>query len=355
VSLELPAVDRRLGYKIFPLMVVLLAVGLLCFVCWSIITPVFLAAVIAGTLHPLTVRVTRKFKGRKTAAAIAVTIAAMLAVVGPLAGFVTLAVSQGAKLGAALETANSNGRIGQAVDRLPASVQAPARDLLANVPTAAQVLRSGGSSLSGVLSVTGKLMLDTALGLIALFFLLLEGPGLIRWLEGILPVPAGQFRSLLGEFRRVSRSVLVAEGATAAIQALAGLLGLLIAGVPSPVFFTLATFFLALVPAIGAASCFVALGGVYLLDGHTGTGIFLLVWGVLIVGLVDNIVKPLFIKDGAAMHGAVVFFSLIGGLAAFGAAGLVAGPLVVAFFVAVMKVTAAPVIVPAAVTELKAG
>ena len=132
----------------------------------------------------------------------------------------------------------------------------------------------------------------------------------------------------------------MAEGATAGVQALTGLIGLLIGGVPNPIFFTLATFFLALVPAIGAASCFVALGAVYLLDGHTGTGIFLLVWGLLIVGLVDNVVKPLFIKDGAAMHGAVVFFSLIGGLAAFGAPGLVAGPLVVAFFIAVMKVNA---------------
>ena len=174
--------------------------------------------------------------------------------------------------------------------------------------------------------MTGTLLLHVVLGLIALFFLLLEGPAFVGWIESILPVPPGQFRNLLGEFRRVSRSVLVAEGATAGVQALTGLVGLLIGGVPNPIFFTLATFFLALVPAIGAASCFVALGAVYLLDGHTGTGIFLLVWGLLIVGLVDNVVKPLFIKDGAAMHGAVVFFSLIGGLAAFGAPGLVAGP-----------------------------
>lgn len=136
--------------------------------------------------------------------------------------------------------------------------------------------------------------------------------------------------------------MLVAEGATAGVQAGAGLIGLLIAGVPNPIFFTLATFFLALVPAIGAASCFVLLGAVSLLDGHTGVGVFLPLWGVVVVGLVDNIVKPLFIKDGAAMHGAVVFFSLIGALAAFGAPGLVAGPLVVAFFIAVVRVATAP-------------
>ena len=336
--------DRRVGSKIFPVAVVATALILMGYVCWSILTPLFLAAVVAGTLHPLTARVTRRLKGRKTPAALLVTLAAMLVVAGPLTGFITLAVGQASRVGAELEEANESGRIAAAIERLPGSVQGQARALMANVPTAAELLRKAGSSVSGLVSGTSKLMLDTLLGLIALFFLLIEGPALISWLEGILPVPAGQFRSLLQEFRRVSRSVLMAEGATAAIQALVGLVGLLIAGVPNPVFFTLATFFLALVPAIGAASCFVALGLVSLLDGHTGTGVFLLIWGVLIVGLVDNVVKPVFIKDGAAMHGAVVFFSLIGGIAAFGAPGLIAGPLVVAFFIAVMKVSAAPAV-----------
>ena len=336
---------RRLGVKIFPLLVVAVAIVLLGIVAWPIMTPLFLGAVLAGTLHPLTMRVTRHLKGRKTPAAILVTLAALIAVAGPLTGFITLAIGQAARVGVELEEANSSGRIAAAIDRLPTQAQAPARDLMGSVPSAAGLLRTGGSSITGLLSGTGKLMLDTALGLIALFFLLLEGPTLISWLERILPVQSGQFRSLLGEFRRVSRSVLVAEGATAAIQAVVGLVGLLIAGVPNPMFFTLATFFLALVPAIGAASCFIGLGAIYLLDGRSGVGIFLLIWGVLIVGLVDNIVKPMFIKDGAAMHGAVVFFSLIGGLAAFGAPGLIAGPLVVAFFIAVMKVTAAPAVI----------
>lgn len=338
-------VERRqpVGLRIFPVMLVLLALGLLGFVCWSIATPLFLAAVLAGTLHPLTARVTRTFKGRKTPAAMAVTLAAMLVVVGPLAGFITLAIGQAARVGAAIEEANAEGRIAAAVERLPTAAQAPARDLMANVPSATELLRRGGSTtVFGLVRVTGGLLLDAALGLIALFFLLLEGPALILWIEGIVPVRPGQFRALLGEFRRVSRSVLVAEGATAGVQALTGLVGLLIAGVPNPIFFTLATFFLALVPAIGAASCFVVLGAVSFLDGHSGVGVFLLIWGVLVVGLVDNVVKPLFIKDGAAMHGAVVFFSLIGGLAAFGAPGLVAGPLVIAFFIAVMKVSSAP-------------
>jgi predicted PurR-regulated permease PerM len=55
------------------------------------------------------------------------------------------------------------------------------------------------------------------------------------------------------------------------------------------------------------------------------------------VGLIDNVIKPLFIKGGIELHGAVVFFSLIGGLAAFGGVGLLAGPLTVAFFLAAIR------------------
>jgi predicted PurR-regulated permease PerM len=65
--------------------------------------------------------------------------------------------------------------------------------------------------------------------------------------------------------------------------------------------------------------------------------IVLAAWGLIVVGLVDNLVKPLLIRRGLEIHGGVVFFSLIGGLAAFGAVGLLIGPLTVAFFLALLR------------------
>ena len=64
----------------------------------------------------------------------------------------------------------------------------------------------------------------------------------------------------------------------------------------------------------------------------------LAVWGLAVVGLVDNLVKPLLIRRGLEIHGAIVFFSLIGGLVTFGAIGLLVGPLLVAFFLAVLRI-----------------
>ena len=66
--------------------------------------------------------------------------------------------------------------------------------------------------------------------------------------------------------------------------------------------------------------------------------LFLALWGLLVVGMVDNVVKPLLVKRGMNMHGGLVFFSLLGGLSAFGTVGLIAGPLVVSFFLALVRI-----------------
>jgi len=85
-----------------------------------------------------------------------------------------------------------------------------------------------------------------------------------------------------------------------------------------------------------------AIGGVaallLLVTLHTAMAIFLAVWGLVVVGLVDNVIKPLLIKRGMAIHGGVVFFSLLGGLAAFGAIGLVVGPLAVSMFLSLLTI-----------------
>ena len=109
---------------------------------------------------------------------------------------------------------------------------------------------------------------------------------------------------------------------TSAVQAVAGLVGYLIARVPHPIFFTTATFLVAFIPAIGAASVCIVAALLLFATGHPYMATFLVVWGVGVVGLVDNLVKPFLIKRGMEMPGAVVFFSLIGGLATFGALGL---------------------------------
>jgi predicted PurR-regulated permease PerM len=168
--------------------------------------------------------------------------------------------------------------------------------------------------------------------LIAFYFLLVQGDELVGWLDKVSPLQPGQTRELLTEFKKVSYAVIVSTVLTAAIQAAAALIGYLISRVPHPIFFAGVTFFVAFIPAIGAASVCLVAAVILYATGHLGAAIFLAVWGLVVVGLVDNLVKPLLIKTGMDLGGAVVFFALVGGIGAFGAVGLLLGPLVVASF-----------------------
>jgi len=125
---------------------------------------------------------------------------------------------------------------------------------------------------------------------------------------------------------------------TAGAQSAVALVGYLIAHAPGAYFLTLVTFCFALVPIVGAGAFSFAVAVYLYLLGHLYPSIFLAVWSVFVVGVVDNIVKPMVIKGGMEMHGAIVFFALIGGFAAFGLVGLVLGPLSVTLLLAVLRI-----------------
>src|SRR6266508_1040730 len=191
--------------------------------------------------------------------------------------------------------------------------------------------------LAAVLAATGTALFQTTMMLIALFFFLIDGPRLVAWIEERVPLGPGQFRILVNDFRQTSVSVLLASIGTAAIQAATALVGYVIAGAPKLAFLALATFVLALIPAVGGTVMVVSVGLLLLATGHPVAGIFLVVWGAAVVSISDNVARPYLLKGGMELHGGLVFFALLGGLAVFGGVGLVVGPLVLTFLVAVLN------------------
>jgi predicted PurR-regulated permease PerM len=197
---------------------------------------------------------------------------------------------------------------------------------------------TAAQTVGGMVAATGSLVFQTVMMLIALYFLLVDGKRLVTWLESVSPLKRGQTTELLMEFRSVTRSVLVSTLATAGVQAVAALVGYLVTRVPVPIFFAAITFFFALIPAVGAATVCVAAALVLLATGHPVAAIILAAWGIIVVGLSDNVIKPILAKRGMHMHGALIFFALLGGLSVFGPIGLLLGPLCVAFFLAVLRI-----------------
>lgn len=341
--------SRRVFTGLIVLSIVLLALVVLPFA-----EAFFLAAVLAGTLYGLHTRLSRRLRGRANVSAGLLVFAVIIALLLPLSGltaFVITEVVDGVKY--VTQTVRLEGVEGL-VESLPGplrwlvekamslfAAQEAQLDKIIERRLQQQVGTTGGAAakaVTGAVATTGSILFQTAMMLIAFFFFLTDGEKLVHWLESISPLKPGQTTEILREFRSVNVAVIVSTVATAGVQTAAALAGYLIAGVPVPLFFASITFFLALIPAVGAASVCIAAALLMLLQGEPKWAIFLAIWAVLVVGLVDNIVKPLLVKRGMQLHGGIVFFALLGGLAAFGTVGLLMGPLIVAFFLALVRI-----------------
>jgi predicted PurR-regulated permease PerM len=341
--------EKHSAYHFYVALVVV-AVALFSFVTWPFIEALFLAAVLAGALFPWQQRVAARLRGRKKLSAALLSTGTALVVLGPIAAISVVLVQQSVETGRFIASAvQEGGGVVGLVDKLPAPVNGYARDLLDMAPIEPKELddairakvsaqqEKAGEYVQGVLGATLTFLVQTALLVIALYFLLIDGPRLVAWCEDASPLREGQTSELLLEFKSVSVSVIVSSLATGVIQTVVAVMGYLIAGVPKPWLFAVVTFFMSFVPAIGAGGTSFVATLTLLAMGKLGMAIFLGVWGTVAVSLSDNLAKPLLAKDGAHMHGAVLFFAMVGGMAAFGAIGLIVGPLIVSFLLTLVR------------------
>jgi predicted PurR-regulated permease PerM len=168
---------------------------------------------------------------------------------------------------------------------------------------------------------------------IAIYYFLIEGPVMLKWLGHLSPLPASYEKQIFQKFKDVSESAFYGSFLTAAVQGVLGGIGFAICGLPA-FFWGVVMAFFSLIPMVGTAIIWVP-AAIYLLFAasvkwHLAKGIFLLAWGVGVVGMSDNVLRPIFMKDRMALHPALIFFSILGGISAFGLLGIVLGPLAIA-------------------------
>jgi predicted PurR-regulated permease PerM len=362
--------DRR-----FLLALVLIATALVGFLLFPFAGSFFAAAVMASALIGLQDRTARRLGGRQYWASALLTLAVVASVVIPLGVLGVFLVNEGDKAVAWFNRTVREKGIDGVVEPLPDPLEGPAKHLLVSLPDGivnGGVLRDiddvksdltappppakfpepeqdgaaakGASGLGGAASATlaafgriGSSLARVGIFILALFFLLAEGKRLVDYLAAIVPMEKARTLALLSSFRRVSIGVLLSVAVTAAAQTLTATIAFVIARVPALPLVIFATFVCALIPVVGGASVTVAAGVLVWLSGRPGMGIFLIVWGLVAVSTIDNVVKPIVAKRDVKMRGSVVLLAMLAGVAAFGPLGLIAGPMIVAFFDAVMR------------------
>lgn len=187
------------------------------------------------------------------------------------------------------------------------------------------LLNQGGHFFENLTS----LLMRSFLMLFALFFIIRDQEAIFKTILHLIPLPSSQERKIIERITAVARSALLGTFVTAIAQGIAGGLAFHIAGLPG-LFWGAVMTFASLVPIVGTALIWLPAAIYLFLSGHWGYGIFMVGWCSLIVGMIDNIVRPLLMKEaGGNMGTLLIFFSILGGISYFGLIGLLYGPLII--------------------------
>lgn len=310
--------------------------------------PIVWAAFLAFMLHPVHVRLAARLRGRAGLSAGLLTALAPIAILAPLSILGGVFAVQAAELAAraqgVFQRVGAGGLAGlrqyPLIDRPLAWLEANAgfgeAQLREWLLSGGQAFLKWGASLGGNV-VVGALgtVAGFAIAIVLLFFFLRDGAA---WFErGIRLVPMDPARrsQLARHLSQVTRAVVFGSGATALLQGIAVGIGFAIAGLSSFVVFGVLAALLALLPMGGAALVWVP-GVLYLAAvGRWGMALFLLAWGTG-VSFGDNFVRPLLVSRHAEVSTLTVFIGVLGGAAAFGAIGLIVGPLVLTLAIALL-------------------
>ena len=167
-----------------------------------------------------------------------------------------------------------------------------------------------------------------------LFFLLKDGAALADRIRLAIPLSAEHKRHLFEKFTTVTRATVKGNFLVAAAQGALGGLAFWALGVQGALLWAVVMAFLSLLPAVGAALVWAPVALYFFATGDIGKGAMLTAFGVIVIGMVDNVLRPVLVGKDIKMPDYLVLISTIGGMAIFGLNGFVIGPVVAALFIA---------------------
>jgi predicted PurR-regulated permease PerM len=176
--------------------------------------------------------------------------------------------------------------------------------------------------------------------LYVLFFLLRDGKSLAAQAQRALPLKPEHTRRLLGQFATVVRATVKGNVVVALVQGALGWLAFWFLGITGPLLWGALMALLSLLPAVGAALVWGPVALYLVSTGSIWAGVGLIAWGVLVIGLVDNVLRPILVGKETRMPDYLVLIATLGGLAVFGLNGFVIGPVIAAMFIAAWDIFA---------------
>ncbi|HSD74062.1 MAG TPA: AI-2E family transporter [Steroidobacteraceae bacterium] len=346
--------QARSAGTLYPRVFAIVTVALLAYLLFLILRP-FLTALawsvlIAFLLRPADQRLTLWLRGRASLSAALLTVATFIVFIGPLTAVGVAFARQAANLVDRLQSSYGQLKFtglsslenipffGKAVRWIMDVTPFTREQLSSGALSAARALLEHLGSLGGTLFVGAMgTVIGFLLMLFLLFFFLRDGATMSARLVNLIPMPQERKRQLFTYLGAVTRAVVFGTLLTALLQGTLVGIGFAIVGLPSSVVFGAIAAVVALLPIGGTALVWVPATILLASQGRYGAALFILLWGALLVGLIDNFLKPLLISGRAEVPTLAAFLGVLGGLAAFGPIGMFLGPVVLALAIALVR------------------
>lgn len=201
--------------------------------------------------------------------------------------------------------------------------------------TVATFLVKESGNFVGAVSST---LLYLLIFLITVFFFFRDGETFIKKLKFLSPLPEKYETQIENKLIDTIYGIVMGNFGSAFLQGLTAAVGFLIAGVDNVIFWATLTAFAALLPYLGAALVWVPIAVALFVQGQMVWAVFLVLWGICIVSVVDNIARPILIGSRSKMHPLLTFLVVLGGIFVFGIKGIIFGPLILSLTITILHI-----------------
>jgi predicted PurR-regulated permease PerM len=306
------------------------------------LAPVIWAMIIAHLFWPVHRRLLHRLSGRPNLEAVLITIVAVCVLILPVLALTTVVVNDAMDTYQSLESDIKEGRatwltkvqshpvVLWLLKGLQRQQPAPKKNLEgvlqdnakeAGVFIATQASRVVGNALS--------FLLDLGICIFTIFFAFRNGRSWLDRARHLVPIRHEAQKIFLAQIDQTIKAVLYGSAVVAVLQGILGGIGFWIVGLPSVVLWATVMAFLSLIPFLGSFLVWIPAAAVLVVQGKLYYGIFLTVWGLVVIGLSDNLLRPFVIGTGGTrLSTFMIFISLLGGVQAFGTLGFILGPIV---------------------------
>jgi predicted PurR-regulated permease PerM len=325
------------------LLVVVISLAFLWMIRTFLVT-ILLAALFSGVAYGLHRQIARAFGGREKAAAVLTLVLLLALVVTPLL-FVATAVANEAlriseTIGPRIDQLRQPGELDRWLRHAPGYAYVePYREQI--LTRAGELVgRLGGmvfSALSETTKATVLFLFHFVVMLYTMFFFLTDGPRLVRTILAYLPLAESDTERMLEKFVSVTRATLKGTVLIGLVQGVLGGFAFYVAGIDGAIFWGTVMTVLSIIPGVGGALVWVPAAIILAAAGSFWKALGLALFCSLVIGSVDNVLRPILVGRDTRMHELLIFFSTLGGLLAFGVMGFILGPILTALFLTVWE------------------